>query len=81
MIFEKMLDLDKSYDGDSAPSEGDKQKADKLKSLVKKLLIQVDTEKRGYVRTEVFKHICQLHTIILGPTAMATLTRSCSVPG
>ena len=31
MIFEKMLDLDKSYDGDSAPTEGDKQKADKAK--------------------------------------------------
>jgi len=33
----------------------DKQQCDKTKQKIKKLLIQIDGDKKGHVKTEVFK--------------------------
>lgn len=33
----------------------DKQSCDKTKQVIKKLLMQIDENKRGYVKMEVFK--------------------------
>ena len=43
----------------------DKMKSDKIKSNIKKLLVQIDSEKKGYVKLEAFGQILTLHKVIL----------------
>jgi len=59
----------------------DKQQCDKIKQRIKKLLIQIDHDKKGFVKAEVFKSILDLHKVVFGQTSMQRLVRSCSVPG
>lgn len=59
----------------------DKQQCHKIKQLVKKLLSQIDENKKGYVKTEVFSQILGLHKVILGQDNLAKLQRLCGIPG
>ena len=43
----------------------DKMKSDKVKSNIKKLLVQIDSEKKGCVKLEAFAQILALHQVIL----------------
>ena len=55
----------------------DKQKCDRIKVLVKKLFNNIDEQKTGQVKTEVFNQICSLHNIRLDPQASAKLAAEC----
>ena len=59
----------------------DKQTCDKTKQVIKKLLIQIDDAKKGYVKTDVFRQILALHKVILGQDNIAKVQRICGVPG
>lgn len=48
----------------------DKQQCDKTKQKIKKLLIQIDGDKTGCVKLEVFSQILALHKVILGPESL-----------
>lgn len=45
-------------------------KADKIKSDIKKLLVQIDAEKTGKVKLEAFAQILTLHKVILSKTSL-----------
>ena len=55
----------------------DKQKCDRLKIMVKKLLADIDSKRDGCVPTDVFKQICALHNIRLDEASIGTLQREC----
>ena len=43
----------------------DKQKCDKTKQVIKKLLVQIDENRKGYVKTDVFRQILSLHKVMI----------------
>jgi Ca2+-binding EF-hand superfamily protein len=43
----------------------DKQKADKKKQDLKRLLKKIDTDSKGYIKSEVFFRLLQMEGIIL----------------
>ena len=47
----------------------DKQKCDKIKLALKKLIVNLDEKKRGTVKADVFYKLCKLHNIRLDPQA------------
>ena len=53
----------------------DKQKCDKIKQKVKKLLIQIDSDKTGAVKMEVMSQILALHKITLSANSLQKLKR------
>ena len=55
----------------------DKMKCDLIKQKIKKLLVQIDSEKNGTVKVEVFAQILALHKVILGKVNLQKLQRVC----
>ena len=55
----------------------EKQKADKAKAQLKKLLIQLDQDKSGNIKMEAFTTVLGLHNVRLPKEGIATLTREC----
>ena len=59
----------------------DKQKCDKTKLKIKQLLVQIDADRLGSVKLDVFASILALHKVTLSQQSLARLKRECSVPG
>ena len=59
----------------------EKQKSNKIKLQVRQLLLQIDAEKQGYIKDEIFQRITSLYKIILSQSGIKTLKRICAVPG
>ena len=59
----------------------EKQKCDKIKLKMKKLLLQLDGEKNGYVKLDVLQSVLSLHKVNLSQPSLNALKRECSVPG
>ena len=55
----------------------DKQKCDKTKQQLKRLLIQLDPDKSGCIKTEAFETVLGLHNVRLPKEGIATLLREC----
>ena len=51
----------------------EKQQCNKIKLLVKKLLMQIDGEKTGQVKSDVFQSILALHNVILSEDSFKKL--------
>ena len=59
----------------------DKQECNKIKLKIKQLLSQIDQEKKGSVKMDVFATILQLHKVTLSQQSLASLKRECSMQG
>jgi Ca2+-binding EF-hand superfamily protein len=55
----------------------DKQKADKKKQDLKRLLKKIDSESKGYVKSEVFFRLLQMEGIQLSQQSINKLTKEC----
>ena len=55
----------------------DKQKCDKLKQQLKRLIMQLDPDKSGCIKAEAFETVLGLHNVRLPQAGMATLLREC----
>ena len=55
----------------------DKMRCDKIKQKIKKLLVQIDSEKNGAVKIDVFAQILVLHKVILNKVNLQKLQREC----
>jgi Ca2+-binding EF-hand superfamily protein len=54
-----------------------KQKADRKKQELKRLMKKIDRERRGYISSEVFFQLLSMEGILLGQPAINKLKREC----